>query len=395
MKTGFKIQPGSESSFPSLPSGILHRKCACGGAQGPTGECAACRRKKERAGARSSLAISQPNDPLEIRADQLAERVMRMPDVADGAATGAGRPTTAGGTTGSTTYASTGVAERVRSLSGGRQLPASERGFFESRFGHDFRRVRVHSGAEASSLAQAVEARAFTLGSEIVFGAGEYQPTTAGGKRLLAHELAHVQQQQPTSIHRTIFRTPSVHSWAAKNSGATSSDNCCAICPVDLGVDIRPDNGFKNGIQLKAVIQGHTTGASYDIKRTKHRKISQRIGGAWTVVNEAGPGADDDSRNSDECLTPIASGSRHHIYSEDRPGLKPRSLSWADATATDAVYIANFSEFVRISDGGTTTDDTTTCDWHSVSWVTKSGGTWAMNTANSEIDIGHRASVDP
>jgi hypothetical protein len=56
--------------------------------------------------------------------------------------------------------------------------------------------VRVHTGETAAALTRAVSARAFTVGSDIYFGAGEYQPGTSDGKRLIAHEVAHVVQQR-------------------------------------------------------------------------------------------------------------------------------------------------------------------------------------------------------
>jgi hypothetical protein len=66
----------------------------------------------------------------------------------------------------------------------------------QTRFGHDFGSVRVHAGDAAARSAGALDARAYTSGSDIVFGSGEYQPQTAGGQRLLAHELAHVVQRR-------------------------------------------------------------------------------------------------------------------------------------------------------------------------------------------------------
>lgn len=66
----------------------------------------------------------------------------------------------------------------------------------EPRFGHDFSKVRVHSGAAAEQSARAVNAHAYTVGQNIVFGAGMFAPATAGGRRLLAHELTHVVQQE-------------------------------------------------------------------------------------------------------------------------------------------------------------------------------------------------------
>jgi hypothetical protein len=65
----------------------------------------------------------------------------------------------------------------------------------ESRLGHDFSRVRVHTDAQAAESATAVNSLAYTVGRNVVFGAGQYRPDTAAGKRLLAHELTHVLQQ--------------------------------------------------------------------------------------------------------------------------------------------------------------------------------------------------------
>jgi 3D (Asp-Asp-Asp) domain-containing protein len=78
---------------------------------------------------------------------------------------------------------------------GGRPLSTSMRAFFEPRFGHDFGAVRVHTDACSDALAQSINARAFTSGSDIVFAAGQFSPDTTGGQELLAHELTHVLQQ--------------------------------------------------------------------------------------------------------------------------------------------------------------------------------------------------------
>lgn len=62
----------------------------------------------------------------------------------------------------------------------------------ESRFGHHFSQVRVHADARAAESARAVDAVAYTAGHDVVFGLGRYQPASADGRRLLAHELTHV-----------------------------------------------------------------------------------------------------------------------------------------------------------------------------------------------------------
>jgi hypothetical protein len=84
----------------------------------------------------------------------------------------------------------------IQSLSGrGSALPPSIRSYMEPRFNADFSTVRVHDDAHAHGLARAVNAQAFTIGPNVVFGAGRYSPHSESGRRLLAHELTHVVQQ--------------------------------------------------------------------------------------------------------------------------------------------------------------------------------------------------------
>ena len=81
----------------------------------------------------------------------------------------------------------------------GQPLNAETQALMESRFGHDFSKVRVHADGKAAESAQAVNALAFTVGSDIVLGTGQYAPKTNEGKQLLAHELTHVVQQSSSS----------------------------------------------------------------------------------------------------------------------------------------------------------------------------------------------------
>ncbi|KAF5424756.1 protein of unknown function (DUF4157) [Candidatus Methanomarinus sp.] len=78
---------------------------------------------------------------------------------------------------------------------GGQPLSKSERAYFEPRFGADFSQVRLHSDAQASESARALNAKAYTLGQDVVFGTGQDTPGTSEGRRLMAHELTHVVQQ--------------------------------------------------------------------------------------------------------------------------------------------------------------------------------------------------------
>ncbi len=87
------------------------------------------------------------------------------------------------------------VAAVSAQLGTGRALDGSTRSRMESAFGYNFAAVRVHTDTAAQQLAHSLQARAFTLGHDVAFGAGEYQPGTLLGDALLAHELAHVVQQ--------------------------------------------------------------------------------------------------------------------------------------------------------------------------------------------------------
>jgi hypothetical protein len=105
----------------------------------------------------------------------------------------------------------------------GRPLDEPERAFMEPRLGHDFGRVRVHDDAQAAESAKALNALAYTVGHNIVFGAMQYSPETTAGQKLLAHELAHVVQQNGS--HRQILqRSCAAH--PKKSYYLTSPDYC-------------------------------------------------------------------------------------------------------------------------------------------------------------------------
>ncbi len=148
-----------------------------------------------------SLSVSTPGDPYEVEADRVADEVMRMPDQAGGAPqalrwANAGSinrqcascaAQSAGGDLGA-------VVARGTS-GGGSTLDGATRGFMESRFGQDFGHVRVHTGGASADSARSINSLAYTVGSDIVFGDGQYAPQTSEGRRLLAHELTHTVQQ--------------------------------------------------------------------------------------------------------------------------------------------------------------------------------------------------------
>jgi hypothetical protein len=154
------------------------------------------------------LEVGAADDPLEHEADRVADQVMRMPDPAPSSSSapprisrkcaaceedGKVRPkrAIAPGFAGA---APAGVRQAIAGP--GRPLDAATRHFFEPRFGHDFSRVRIHAGAQAAASARALAAQAYTVGADIVFAGGKFSPATTEGRRLVAHELSHVVQQQ-------------------------------------------------------------------------------------------------------------------------------------------------------------------------------------------------------
>lgn len=95
------------------------------------------------------------------------------------------------------------LESRINLLHGcGQPLSKENKNFFEPRFGRNFSDVRVHTDSNANQLAESIDARAFTRESEVVFGRGEYRPENSSGKRLLAHELTHVVQQNADKAFR-------------------------------------------------------------------------------------------------------------------------------------------------------------------------------------------------
>lgn len=88
-----------------------------------------------------------------------------------------------------------GVEMENAGSSFGSPLPEDVRTFMETRFHHSFSSIRIHTGSDAEASARALNADAYTIGNRVVFGAGQYQPNTATGRRLIAHELSHTLQQ--------------------------------------------------------------------------------------------------------------------------------------------------------------------------------------------------------
>lgn len=187
----------------------------------------------------AKLKINAPNDSYEQEADRVADAVMRMPAEAlqrqpleeeekmlqaKPADPGANcpdlqrqveekeeeeflQPKRDGDRVEVTPELESGISS---SRGDGRPLSEKDRTFFEPRMGLDLGNVKVYTGSQAADLTHQINARAFTLGSDIYFGAGQYSPESFEGKKLLAHELAHVIQQSTDYAKPEIVQRQSV-----------------------------------------------------------------------------------------------------------------------------------------------------------------------------------------
>jgi hypothetical protein len=133
---------------------LLQRKCACGNSPGMSGDCDECHENRLQRKAAKGSGID-------------VERAR--------------------------------VSETLRAA--GQPLDGQTRDFMESRFDHDFSNVRVHADGAAAASARSVDALAYTVGSDVVFAAGQYAPHQAAGRQLLAHELTHVVQQSRAGVN--------------------------------------------------------------------------------------------------------------------------------------------------------------------------------------------------
>jgi hypothetical protein len=182
------------------PIGSIQRACGCGDAPAIAQD-----ESIKRSGIQPALTISTPGDPSEVEADRVADEVMRMPEesmpaprvrrLAERSSMNRACASCAAGE--SEMGALSSVVSHGTS-GGGQALDDSTRGFMESRFDRDFGHVRLHTSSAAADAARSINALAYTVGSDIVFAAGGYQPHTNPGRRLLAHELTHsIQQNAP------------------------------------------------------------------------------------------------------------------------------------------------------------------------------------------------------
>ncbi len=161
------------------------------------------------------LAVGETDDPLEREAERIAGEVVAAPApvrpgvMADAHGTTLRRAcarceeeegkTLQRAAIGAAPAAAPPAVANALAQSGA-PLPQGVRAFMEPRFGADFSRVRIHTGRAAAQSAEAVNARAYTVGEDIAFAHGAYVPESVSGRRLIAHELTHVLQQSNAGV---------------------------------------------------------------------------------------------------------------------------------------------------------------------------------------------------
>lgn len=194
----------------------IQRKCACGGT------CSKCDEDAIRI--QPKLAINQLGDAQERQADSVAAAVVdshaqvSIPVIPAASPVGAQRSATEGTPAGKG-QVSDGVAGRIQSrLGGGAALTPPSRSQMESRFRSDFDSVRIHTDGESHHLNRHLDSVAFTVGSDIFFSTGAFQPATRDGRFLLAHELTHVVQNAQAADDSSIVRRTT--------HGPTTPTNC-------------------------------------------------------------------------------------------------------------------------------------------------------------------------
>jgi hypothetical protein len=210
-QNAIQTQQQAASASPLSQGGILQRQCeSCGQHTIAGGECADCEKKK--IGLQRKLTIGASNDPLEQEADRVADLVMSASPSSVANSTPPKIQRFTGQQTGEAMTAPASV-DRVLS-SPGRPLDPSLQQDMGQRFGHDFSRVRIHTGVEAERSARDVNANAYTVGQNVVFASGQYEPREQRGRHLVAHELTHVIQQ---SGSMTPYVARSVDDWLSSS----------------------------------------------------------------------------------------------------------------------------------------------------------------------------------
>jgi hypothetical protein len=265
-------QQAKTASFLPPAQGLLQRKCACGNHTVAGGECAEC--AKNKSGLQRKLTIGASNDPLELEADRVADQVMAAPAHSAVSSAASSRIQRYAGQAIDGSESAPASVDRVLASSGRPLEPALQQDMGQ-RFGHDFSQVRVHIGATAEQSAQDVNANAYTVGNNIVFGTGQYAPETQQGRRLVAHELTHVIQQSGTNSNFANLQREE-----AESEDTKPRDESLGIFEEGT-IDVLATTATAGAPMLKPVIKGGAIGfyteVRHQVKEGKGDKFIERF----------------------------------------------------------------------------------------------------------------------
>ncbi|KQC04772.1 MAG: hypothetical protein APR53_02885 [Methanoculleus sp. SDB] len=160
-------------------------------------------------GIQSTLIVSDSHDPAEEQADRVAEEVIQMqesvvqqkyPNIKNCGLEAYNRNIIQLKTNSAQGWPNSIQQNFIFGNGQGQLMDFKTRAFMESRFGYNFSKIRLHTDSRAAESARAIKAQAFTIGNDIGFNSGSYRPETMSGKRLIAHELTHIIQQDSSNL---------------------------------------------------------------------------------------------------------------------------------------------------------------------------------------------------